>query len=341
MKNLHSNSDKRGSEIVDPTAHSTIRKLPKQTRKGAQLFVDGVVKKMPRRPKPDEEADFDGASDKLIYRVASPHKHGDDKPNKKQTFMVKPYYEDMGGWDWVQYPLAGWAEMTTQGLYHAGGIGHLCQKVSTFLDHKNNNSPLLAIQLEEGRVPVGDLNTSEPDSEMRTDLVKIGLMDFLTNHQDRHPYNMMASMDDTYGTSKHPLAIDNGRAFGYNKANRFAADYDADKDFLWHYLYSPAHEAVFIDSKEDKHSAEDIRKMFKWWKKSRKNIAKEFDQHLKSILDPHVKQWLKKNFDLRVKMLNKMAASKDLTHPYHSKWGVSLLLNKHGEEFGGDVLDFD
>jgi GNAT superfamily N-acetyltransferase len=63
---------------------------------------------------------------KIVYNVKA--KIGDSTENR---FMIKPYHEKVVPRvrDWMQYPIQGWAEMTNQALYHAGGIGDLHQKV--------------------------------------------------------------------------------------------------------------------------------------------------------------------------------------------------------------------
>lgn len=86
-----------------------------------------------------------GITAKNIYRV------------NDQKFMVKPYHERVirrvSGWQ--KFPIQGWAEMTNQALYHAGGIGHLHQKVHTSEHAMDYNRPP---RKQIGRNP----NTNEP-----------------------------------------------------------------------------------------------------------------------------------------------------------------------------------
>jgi 8-oxo-dGTP pyrophosphatase MutT (NUDIX family) len=61
---------------------------------------------------------------KAVYDV-------EDLSGNQHRFMIKPYHEKVVARykPWMQFPIQGWAEMTNQALYHAGGIGHLHQTV--------------------------------------------------------------------------------------------------------------------------------------------------------------------------------------------------------------------
>lgn len=106
----------------------------------------------------------------------------------------------------------GWAELASQAAYHAGGIGHLHQKVhlsshpSTFPG--DDTFPMTVIHMEDGRL------SRDRDSAPRSvrfqhidDYDKINLMDKLLGNFDRHAGNLLIRPNG------QPLAIDNGLSF--------------------------------------------------------------------------------------------------------------------------------
>lgn len=118
------------------------------------------------------------------------------------TFMIKPYHEKVirRTGSWQKYPIQGWAEMANQALYHAGGIGHLHQKVHV-AEHNMGpgfeKEPALVVNLEKGMKPAFKMGYNEESKAalaLSHDAMKVGLMDFLTNNLDRHGGNLMYEM---------------------------------------------------------------------------------------------------------------------------------------------------
>jgi ADP-ribose pyrophosphatase YjhB (NUDIX family)/GNAT superfamily N-acetyltransferase len=123
FKGIRSALDAAGAELVDHkpelTAHPAQHNADVAAYKQAILDNEKTVKRA-------AAAANNSDSRKTIYTVPATHPtHGGAK------FMVKPYHERdsrvVKGWQ--KHPHQGWAEMTNQALYHAGGIGHLHQKV--------------------------------------------------------------------------------------------------------------------------------------------------------------------------------------------------------------------
>jgi hypothetical protein len=104
---------------------------------------------------------------KVVYDVTG----HDGEPHR---FMVKPYHEKVVPRvkAWMQHPIQGWAEMTNQALYHAGGIGHLHQRVHV------QELPLahaaMALARKQARAAAGkEFNTQEWD-RLRVDALVNG-----------------------------------------------------------------------------------------------------------------------------------------------------------------------
>jgi len=368
MDRIHKQSDERGKALVDHKVHCDTKELPDSVQPGAEQFSKHVVKAA-RRPSPSSMWGG-GISPKEFYKVnGGRYPNGRLKPSK--TFMVKPYFENFGQWDGTYYPLAGFAEMATQGLMHAAGLGDSTLKVHTFEDSKNWSRPLLAVEFEKGYETVGEMGrrlskVTVPDGVKDT-LAKIGIIDYLSNNQDRHGQNLMGKMkkNGKRGELKSVLAIDHGRSFQYRRGNRFADSSGSMEHFMFH-LVSPGIRAALNPNGEgnvpvDKYlTPQRLSTLVAWWKDKRKEIADAFAHHIEAITDPTVKKWISSNFKERMKTMDAVAkhweiapktakSVKDLDPEHWSgrlgkhatKFANTIRLNEHGENFLGDSEEPD
>lgn len=253
-----------------------------------------------------------------------------------EKFMVKPYHEKIGDHTmrkWAKHPHQGWAEMTNQALYHAGGIGHLHQHVFT-VEHNmgpgHEKEPALVVHLAKGFKPAqywhDDLQ-HEMGDEAKGDIRKIALMDFMTGNLDRHAGNLMYNPD-----THKAMAIDHSRSFQYTNiwpskrknAKELAHERDV-QDNLGHYIKDtaigladplPRHQSGYagtrrmsrqeLDQRIDKHR-EGWQKALDWWGENSGAITKALDGRLSQIKDPRVRDHIKRNWEARRNLLDQMA----------------------------------
>jgi 8-oxo-dGTP pyrophosphatase MutT (NUDIX family) len=157
-------------------------------------------------------------------------------------YIVKPAVEP-------HTRLAAWNELTSQALYHAGGIGHLHQNAHATVGNTGmagaDQAHGTAIHMEPGAMTMmdamGGYKGTNPDlftqiegtkgqdvrrgalattnTKHRQSLKQIGLMDYLTSNQDRHGNNIMLKPDG------QPLAIDNSLAFKNDRKHAYGAEH--------------------------------------------------------------------------------------------------------------------
>jgi hypothetical protein len=160
-----------------------------------------------------EQKDLEGLQPKALFRS------GD------KSYLVKTAHENSTA-------LGAWNEMASQGIYHSGGIGHLHQKVHTTIGKtglsRNEPAHALVVHLEpdsmtfndaEGYTEAGVGGVAHPgkdkkrsalsvsNPENRRNLQKIGVMDMLLAHHDRHGHNLLLKPDGSV------ISVDNCRAF--------------------------------------------------------------------------------------------------------------------------------
>lgn len=271
------------------------------------------------RPEPD-------ASERMPESAGIQTKHvvraGADR------FLLKPYHE-------VHYPAApdfgvaasgtpatGWAEMTSQALYHAGGIGRLHQQVHVVhADHEGRRVPLLAIRMspehhaiEDHHFPKHDAEITPTDpnptwgrfgrmphagySDAATDRVrpiiqdsnKIAVMDFLAGNSDRHHKNLMVDPEHQL------LAIDHGMSYAY-RGNHFSPTVNE-------YVHSGALERPrhLIPQREEQ--AQQARATMAWWREHGPAIKETMTRRLDLIKHHALREHVKKNFEERAHQLD-------------------------------------
>src|SRR5690606_13745713 len=247
-----------------------------------------------------------GISTKVVYDA-------DDQP-----FLLKPYHEDPKDIIYARVPMYGWAELTSQDMYHAGGIGDLHQKVFlTDYDVDGERVPMIAIAMDpdmrevddllENEDPLGDPQKDHP--RLRKDIAKIAFMDFLTGNLDRHGSNLMWGYKD--GVPKL-LSIDHGRSFQYlmRPGKRWGTHHEPDKlntDYPRHYNvatkgYWPLN-AIIGESWDD----EALDNAVQWWTGNREKIVGAFARNLKAVKSPVLRYHLARNLRDRKKLLDRFA----------------------------------
>lgn len=213
--------------------------------------------------------------------------HDDSQGN---TWLLKPYHERAYN---NVHPSSGWAEMTSQALYHAGGIGHLHQTVGVVHD-KNRLSdvtqPLIAIKIASDHIEAtSSVRNKKAGQNAKTGegVHKIALMDYLTDNRDRHYQNLMI------GPNSEPLAIDNAGALMYNAGgfrNRHIKGISA-------YHIGPLDEISLPNEAHQKSTME-------WWKQNGVNIRNAMAQRLKLVRNSALKQHIWNNFNARAEKLD-------------------------------------
>ena len=262
-----------------------------------------------------------GISPKLHYITK-------DAQGKERQFLIKPFHEKASNGMEVAYPhpTAGWAELTSQALYHAGGIGHLHSK-SHLVEHEGY--PAIAVHFEDGVVPAHQLDWHDkkkptPEST-KHDIRHIALMDFLTGNYDRHGNNLMANKDRT-----KVLAIDHGLAFQYKKPEVTTAygqapaesfnevyheqalpHYTGDKQPGWGPVSGNTNPAVLpkydVMQAERAKTNEQMAPALAWWKKNAMAIRSKFDEHLGAVKDEKLRDHIHQNFHARASVLDRAA----------------------------------
>lgn len=314
--------DVAGRDMVDHTAE--LQAHPDSI----QPFVDNYNKSVlntPLKVKPhkaaSQEARESGVTRKLVY--GTPTGNGPLFGEPLDTkYMVKPYHERIiqRTAPYMKHPHQGWSEMTNQALYHAGGIGHLHQKVHV-AEHNMGpgfeNEPALIVKMDHGFKPVSDLRGVQNFNEQtKGDARKIALMDFLSNNQDRHYGNLMVNDQGQL------LAIDHPRSFQYIRTRKDRHDKIASQDtdtFGPYHLDSAINKIDrrgqdsysgpgYIKSYEDRMAMmEDYRPTFEWWAQNRDKIKSAMAQRLKMIKDPKVRIHIEDNFNARAAHLDQIA----------------------------------
>lgn len=286
-----------------------------------KVHVADYRSRLPGEKQTSESESKDGISPKLQYKTK-------DAQGNDRNFLIKPFHEEASEAmkSGYPHPTAGWAELTSQALYHAGGIGHLHGK-SHVVEHEGY--PAIAVHFDHGVQPASKLDWEDqqnptPEST-KHDIRHIAVMDYLTGNYDRHANNLMASPD-----RKKVLAIDHGLAFQYKIPETLARTGDTPKESfnevyhsqsLPHFtgdnetsygpvsgdthpqLLSPTDLFASHREKADKNFAPALS----WWKKNSLAVRSKFDEHLGAIKDPELRDHIHQNFHARASVLDRAA----------------------------------
>lgn len=244
-----------------------------------------------------------------------------------QKFMVKPYHERVirRVKNWMRYPIQGWAEMTNQALYHAGGIGHLHQRVHTVAHNIGNGlEPHLVVALSPGFRQAGvgavqlDAFTKNPKLALNTQ--QVALMDFLTNNVDRHSGNILISP----GTGAL-LAVDHSRSFQYKTGSPHSPS-KAPEDRIKNYIHAgglyelfdkaqmvhpdygkPNNYGSYASGDWATENSENWTDAFDWVGEAAPKLESVMRTHLKAIKDSKIRDHVWRNFKTRLDMLAEMS----------------------------------
>jgi len=275
---------------------------PEHVNESKDLFHNHIIKS------PDAiktNPNVEGQTPKTIAAVP-------DVSGNGHKFMMKPEHENMEKHDmgWAKMPIAGWAEGSSQALYHAAGIHHLHQKSFAY-EHEmeGKKHALRVIHMDSGTSPFFSAN---PTPKVQDQARKIALMDFLQNNLDRHGGNLLAKDGNL-------LAIDNALGFQYLNDNKINASY-ATLDRIKNYIdgrqtkfsvgmVAPLHD-MSISNRDDRDmkALEDWKPVIeKWWPSVRDNMVNAMQMRLGLLKDESVRQHVKTNFYARVDQLDDMA----------------------------------
>ncbi len=208
----------------------------------------------------------DYLSPKAIYSLPV---SGHELPQK---FMAKPYGER-------HTPLSGWAEATSQALYHAAGIGHLHQD-SFVAPHGQGETaiPSTVIHMVRGKTyDRAPLDTIKKPG-FKADLARIALMDHVTSQSDRHDGNLLVREENG-----KPLAIDNAQAFGM-------AQYG------------------FKKALRGRVSEDEAAKALPWWKSVSPDVRRALESRLVLVKNPTHRKQISDMFRHRADWLDQRAA---------------------------------
>ena len=244
--------------------------------------------------------DVGQVSPKVVYNV------GDHK------LMVKPYEEE-------EHPTAGWAESTSQHLYHTAGLGHLHQQ--SFVSNHGGGKysiPATVIKIDPNSVPVhkaalGEVRKKNPDLE--NEARKIALMDFVTANVDRHSSNLMVQPNG------HLLAIDNAIAFG--KPGKSLDDISS----------KPGVASVAPGTKTPEGKAAYQKLIKEWWPTVSADLKRHVDKRLEVIQHPVFKRRMGEAFTNRAAWLDNKAAQEGDIDSFGDYAHQELQKRMEGAEF--------
>lgn len=295
----------------------------------------------PKLVRSQEGVHYSGSSPKVYFKAPS-----------GRTWMLKPYFEGTNGAQHIaHYPLLGWSELASQGLYHAGGLGHLVQHAHVAMHSisPTERHPFVAIAFHPKFHSVADSFSGahvqsgpyqEPafDSPLATqelagkpqrpttmynDAAKVAFMDFLTNHQDRHSDNLLWGWDGEPVPENLRLhVIDNATGFQYRGGHYTANGESHPVDHLAHYFMDSTGISSLGRRGMGPWDDEHVLHAADWWLENGPFIRQEFERHLEAIKDKTVRRHIAKNFHARAEALDHFsvafqAAPKfDLYSPY-------------------------
>src|ERR1039457_72088 len=243
----------------------------------------------PTNPVNPEKGDLDGIEQKALV------KHADNK------YLLKAASTP---WN----PLSGWAEMASQAMYHAGGLGHLHQHVhATNLNIKEGantrQQPAVAIHFRPGKWrTLGEVKRDGKPGEAKDfinnnekDLAKTYVLDFLTGNMDRHDGNILV------GPKGEPQMIDQAFAFRRDdwsnpEDQRFSeVDHrgvgDVPDGGAFNFNIFANDHGLGMMANKDTHD---------WWLQHKKPIVEAFQKHIDMIPDKAERARRKAMFEYRI-----------------------------------------
>jgi ADP-ribose pyrophosphatase len=243
----------------------------------------------------------DNVAPKVMYQVPV---EGVPEP---QQLMVRPYREK-------GHLLSGWAEGSTQALYHAAGMGELCQKsFSQPYGKIEKQVPVTVIHVTKGvpalSIPQSKLLEGNPTA--KEDARKIALMDFLTDNPNRHSGHLLVTPEMKL------QAIDHSGSFEYDQD---------DLDLQKYAGYGPG----VISSW---HPA-DYEETLKWWPQVQEEVRNAFKKRLDLVTDDSTKEFLDKEFERRASWLDEVSGE-----ALHRHFTEGVTVSNPEEDLTAKYLD--
>lgn len=321
-------SDPAGRALVDHAPDLTAH--PPEHQHDVQAYRHHVLdspEPVARKTRTKEERST-GITPKLVYELPAHH-----QTHAGVRFLVKPYHERVPKHlqKWGRHPHQGWAEMTSQALFHAAGIGHLHQNVHV-AEHRMGSDPpvepALVVRMDSGFRHAKEFPRYSHDAPESTkqDARKVAVMDFLANNLDRHDENyLLSERSDPATGERQQLAIDHGRNFQYINTHEHKwtprrkqptqLD-DSLRPYVDGHLHAALRNVIPWAPRHD-HNAqdkqvEDWEPTIAWWEQHAQAIRGTMTKRLEQIRDPDVRQHIARNFEARAKYLDDFA-----------KWGLA------------------
>ena len=219
----------------------------------------------------------DGASPKIV--VVAPH--------SGTRFLLK-HYGHINSDHPSDLPSRGFAESTSQALYHAAGIGDLHQSSHVALhDVNGRQEPMVVIPMSPDHKQVykatwDEMNDLTHNEQTGKDARKISIMDFLGENGDRHAGNYM------FNQKGRLLAIDNAEGLDYHNGHGY--------DHFQRYMTK-------LSGGENTDWKDDLG----WWTTQKGNIVRAMDRELNGVKNPKLRSHIAANFKARTRFLDGLA----------------------------------
>lgn len=238
-------------------------------------------------PRANGSKHLGGIYPKVIFDKIPSHKGS-------SSWLVKPYHVGI-----ISRGIPGWAEMTSQALYHASGLSDYHQKVHVdhhLVQHGNEikKTPMLIHHMEDGYTTLNDASNPLKNKfakNHREAARKMYLLDYIQGQTDRHQGNIMVHTE----TGK-PMAIDNQASFRTDTAMGHHPHPVDEPDYDNGLLVGSSSPSSFKNS-------------MKWWKENKSTISEAFQKRLGLIKDNEKKQAISRFVQKRMDKLD--AAAKD------------------------------
>lgn len=312
LQHVYSGASREAAGLVDHTFHLDKHPNPELAR----AYRDGVLGS-PGIVRPATEKQHAGPQ---AHFIALPAGH---------RFAVTPYHQalPLHLTHVLHYPLAGWSQMTTQALYHAGGIGHLVAHTHV-AEHPTANGeyePLLVEHIDPHFVPYSAAR-HEGHPQVMSDAAKVGFLDFLTNNQSRTAPSMLLSRPIGPDASDRLRVTGSADAFGYKRPNRYQQQH-TKFDHLFYYLADSPGMARLAHGAARVHGSGAVNDAVQWWKQHGQGLRSTLADHLSAISSSRVSGHIHSNFESRAAALDRLAEAwghnQDMTSfsPYRWKEG--------------------
>lgn len=294
-------SDPAGPDVVDHAGEDAW--VPKQHQHLPALFArtveEGVRGAVPNGGR--------GSFRKKVLKL--------DLPSGPHRTLVKPYFEKIPPRLVERYgadPHTGWAEVSSQALYHAAKIGHLHQRVHTAWvpGEDGASKPVVAIHLEPGATTVADADwgTLGRTAQQRLHVRQLALMDFLKGYPDRNYINLCLTRGG------HLLSIDHALCFRYRTPMRLHTQEDDRSDSVADYhrasaldLVDPLEQPLKDRAEVERQAHRSYDAALNWWQRVSPRVKRVFRDRLALVKDPALRSHIEANFMARARHLDALS----------------------------------